>query len=744
MYTELNKVIARRSMVILAVFIAAWLGLCGRLFYLQIIKYEEYQQKAINSIQRTREVSAERGMIYDRNMTVLATNITVWRVFISPVDIVDYDQAVLISKNLSEILDVDYDTILTRAQKEKRADETVKRNVEKELADQVRAFITEHDLGKQVHLEATTKRYYPYDSLASSVIGFTGTDGGSYGIELKYDSLLQGIPGRYITAKNGLGMDMPFKYESYIEAQNGYNIISTIDMNLQYLLEKQLKACLVDSKAGEGVCGIVMDVNTGAILAMSDMPDYNLNTPGVLSENLLAKLSDYTAGSEDYEKAYNNLMFSTWNNKNVSWLYEPGSTFKVITTSIALEEHVCSLIDKFSCSGHVYIPGYSKPISCHKRTGHGTLTFAEALQQSCNPSLIAINERVGRYTFWDYFNAFGYTGRTGVDLPGEAIGLHTDVSHLNAVELAVYSFGQTFKVTPIQQLTAISAVANGGYLVTPHVMGSIVDNENNVIETYETKVRRQVLSEDVCNTMSKILEEGVSGIGGAKNAYVLGYKVAAKTGTSQVRDILDENGNSYLYVSSCVAFAPADDPQIAILILVDQPMGSNIYGSIVAAPYISDFLEEALPYIGIERSYSQQEEQRMQVNVWDYTGFSIESAILNCRNQGLKYEVVGNGKTVISQVPRGGTQVLMSTGKVIFNTDGSADKSAVVPDVTGLSATQANTRLVNAGFNIKVDGALNYESGSGAKVVSQSPEANSKLLKGSVVTVTFMHLDGTE
>ncbi|MBE6564976.1 MAG: PASTA domain-containing protein [Ruminococcaceae bacterium] len=744
MYTELNKMIARRSMVLLACFAAAWLLLCARLFLLQIVDYEKYQQNVIDSIQRTSEVSAERGQIYDRNMTVLATNVTVWRVFISPVDIEDDTQARFIARGLSEILNVDYDTILTRARKENRADETVKRNVEKEEADQVRAFIAENELSQQIHLQATAKRYYPYDSLASSVLGFTGTDGGSYGVELTYDSLLQGIPGRYITAKNGLGMDMPFKYESYIEAQNGYNVVTTLDMNIQYLLEKQLDACLADSNAAGGVSGIVMDVNTGGILGMSTKPDYNLNAPGQLSELLLQRLAEYEVGSEEYNAKYNELMFSTWNNKNVSWLYEPGSTFKIITASIALEENTSKLSDTFTCTGKAFVPGYSQPIHCHKTTGHGTQNFARALQQSCNPALIAINERNGRELFWEYFNAFGYTGKTGVDMPGEASGLYVGVEQLNAVEMAVYSFGQTFKVTPLQQLTAIAAVANGGKLVTPHILEKVTDEKNNVIESYETKVRRQVLSEATCTTMTNILEEGVSGDGGAKNAYVLGYKVAAKTGTSQVRDILDENGQSYLHVGSCVAFAPADDPQVAVLILCDQPMNSNIYGSIVAAPYVSDLLEEVLPYIGIERSYTAEEEARMQVNVWDYSGFTVESAILNCRNQGLKYEVVGNGTKVVSQVPRGGSQVLMSTGKVIFYTDGSAELEGTIPSVVGLNATQANARLTNAGFNIKVEGAQNYESGAGAKVVEQLPAGGEKAAKGSVVTVRFMHVDGTD
>ena len=493
-----------------------------------------------------------------------------------------------------------------------------------------------------------------------------------------------------------------------------------------------------------------MDVNTGGILAMGQYPTYDLNSPGKLSEAYLEQLKalEIPEDSVEYTEKYNELLFSSWNNKAVSWLYEPGSTFKIITSSMAIEENLISDNDQFTCRGHINVPGYGKPIHCHKVSGHGTMYFPRALQQSCNPSLVEISWKIGSNLFYDYFTAFGYTGKTGIDLRGEAKGLFVGRDGLNQVELSVYSFGQTFKTSPIQQLTAIASVANGGYVVTPHVLNKVVDSDGNIVKNYETVVKRQVISKSTATHLNQILEEGVSGDGGAKNAYVLGYKVAAKTGTSQKRDILNEAGESYLYVGSCVAYAPSDDPQIAVLIVVDEPLGGSIFGSMVAAPYISDLLEEVLPYMGIESSYDESEQQRAHVQVWDYVGKSVESASMNTKNQGLKCEFVGEGSTVVAQVPPVGTSVLVSTGKVIFYlgdaTPEGSGEMVKVPNVIGQSATVANTTLTNAGFNIKLEGALNFDQGVGAKVISQSSPEGTVLPKGSVITIELRHTDGTD
>lgn len=746
---KMNRDIRKRSTAVLIMFIVLWTALVGRLFYLQIIKHKEYQQIVTNNVQRKSSVSAERGEILDRNNVVLATNVSVWRVFISPSAINKSGaDAAAICRGLSDLLEVDYTELYERAQKVTRADETVKKNIEKDEADKVRAFIQDNDYGKFVFIETNTKRYYPYDTLAANVLGYMGDDAGLYGIELRYNTQLKGTPGRYITAKNGLGMNMPFKYESYIEAEDGYDIVTTIDMRIQQLLEKQLKLTYEESKSAGGTMGIVMDVNTGGILAMAQYPSYDLNQPTLLNDTFQAQLdaTGYTVGSAEYNTLRRELLYSSWNNRTVSWLYEPGSTFKVITASMAIEENLIDPLRTFTCRGYIRVDGYPQPIHCHKLTGHGIHVFSEMLQQSCNPTLVTVGQEIGSQRFYDYFTAYGYTGKTGVDINGEAGGLFVSRSGLNLVELSVYSFGQTFKTTPLQQITAISAVANGGKVVTPHVLDKVVDSEGNVVESYETNVKRQVISKSTSQYLSTILEEGVSGNGGAKNAYVLGYKVAAKTGTSQKRDKLNEAGESYLYVGSCVAYAPADDPQIAAIIVCDEPQGA-IYGSMVAAPYLSELLEEVLPYMGIESSYNEEEEKRAHVQVWDYTGWTVDSATMNIKNQGLDYEFVGTGNTVVSQVPRGGSSILLSSGKVIFYTgDATPEENTQikVPNVMNMTASVANRTLANAGFNIKVDGALNFDEGVGAKVVSQSLAEGTLVPKGTVITIQLRHTDGTD
>lgn len=744
-----NSKLSARSLLIVAAFSAVWCGIIGRLVWLQIFNHDTYLTKVIDNVQTETTVSAQRGVIYDRNMTQLATNTTVWRVFISPRDIKDEAQKQLIANGLSEILGADYNTIIEKANKTTRADETIKRDVYEEDADKVLDFISENDLDSQIHLEASTKRYYPYGSLAAQVIGLCGTDGGLLGLELQYDTELTGVPGRYITAKNAHGKRMPFKYDTYIEAQNGANVVTTIDVNIQNMLETQLEATYNDSEPLNRVTGIVMDVNTGAILGMGTYPSFDLNDPYTLDETSQAKLdaSGYSESSDEYNTFYWELLYSMWKNKAVSELYEPGSTMKIITTAMAFEEGVVDKDEEFTCTGSFYISGYDQPIHCHKLAGHGTHPYYYMLQQSCNPTLMTVAARIGRQKFYEYFQEFGYTEKTGIDLPGEADSIYHAYSGFNQVELAVYSFGQTFKVTALQQLTAICAVANGGYLVTPHVVSSLVDDDGNVIKTYETEIKRQVVSTDVCKEISAILEDGVSGDGGAKNAYVAGYKIAAKTGTSEVRDVLDADGNSYLRVGSCVAYAPSDDPQIAVIIVVDEPQSGSVYGSVVAAPYVANLMNELLPDLGIERSYSEEELAKLSVQVSNYVGWPLADAISVVTNNGLEYEVVGSsadGAVISYQIPSSGSTLQKNTGRVIFYTgNATADDYVEVPNVVGYSATTANRLISNAGFNIMIDGAQNYDIGAGAVVVSQTPAAGEQALYGSVVTITMRYMDGT-
>lgn len=743
----INKKVALRATVIGLVCVAAWSAIVVRLFDLQVVNYDKYQTKVLDNIQRETTLTAKRGIIYDRNMVQLATNYTVYRVFISPRDIVDDEQARLIANGLVEILGVDYNEVIYRASRKHRADETIKKNVSEEVADRILEFMAEHNLNKQIHLEASTSRYYPYNSLAAHVIGLVGTDGGLLGLELSYNEYLSGTSGRYLTARNANGLSMPYKYDTYIDASNGANLVTTIDLTLQSMLEKELEKTYHDSNPLNRVTGIAMNPKTGAVLAMATYPSFNLNEPYKLTEEFQKKLdeSGFAPGTSEYKALFDTLLYSMWKNKAVSELYEPGSTFKVITASAALEENVVKLTDMFSCTGSFFVEGYGKPIHCWRRIGHGTITFEVGLQQSCNPTLMQLAARLGRDKFYEYFKAFGYTEKTGIDLPGEANSYYHAFSGFNQVELAVYSFGQTFKVTPLMQLTGISTVANGGYLITPYVVEKLIDDDGNVLMSRDTQVKRQVISEATSKEIAGILERGVSGNGGAKNAYVPGYTVAAKTGTSEVRDILDENGNSYLRISSCVAYAPAEDPVIAVLIIVDQPQSESVYGSVVAAPYVSSFLNEALPYLGVERNYSEADLARIAVTVGDYVGKKVSEAKSKVNALGLEVEVRGEGSVVTYQMPAYGEAINKDTGKVILYCGDEVPKSSVtVPNVVGMNATNCNRTLLNSGLNILIDGTTNYDIASGAVVIAQSPAAGESVSPGTVVTVTLRYLDSQE
>lgn len=743
--SQKNQFIRGRSFFLMSVCTIAGIVIVLRLFYLQVLSYDTYQSQVIDNIQAETTVSPERGIIYDRNMNKLAVNRSVYRVFISPRDIETDEQAVLISTKLSEILEVDYQTILDNAKKKEYADRTVKKGVAEEVADLVRSFITENGLQKQIHLEKSTQRYYPYGNLASHVLGFVGTDGGLLGLELQYDRYLTGVPGRYVTAKDAHGQSLSSKYETYIETQNGSNLITTLDSAMQDMLEKELEKTFIESKAQNRVTGIVMDVNTGGIYAMATYPDFDANSPYTLdtySQNALNALN-LPQGSKEYNDAYSTALYKMWNNKAVSSLYEPGSTFKVITTAAAIEEKAVAWDDPFTCWGVYNVSGI--PIHCHKLSGHGKVSFARGLQQSCNPTLMQTAEKLGREKFFEYFRSFGYTEKTGIDLPGEANTIYTPYNKFNTVELAVYSFGQTFKVTPLQQLTAIASIANGGYLVTPYVVSQILDDDGNIIYSHETGVKRQVVSTETSRQVTEVLEQGVATDGGAKNAYVAGYKIAAKTGTSEVRDILNEEGESYLRVGSCIGYAPADDPQIAVIIVVDQPQCENIYGSYVAAPYIASFLSQALPYIGIERNYTPEELSNIAVTLRNYVGLTVAEVTGDLTNRGITFSVRGDGETVTYQTPAGGSSINKKKGKVIiYSGDAVPDKYVTVPDVIGRTADQANTDILNNGLNIVFDGAANLTAGDGAVAIAQSPAAGTEVEYGAVVTVTMRHLGDTD
>ncbi len=773
---RIDKRTYTRYVVSFCVFLLIASAIVGKLAGYQLKDYDTYQSIVLNQVTTEYSVNPERGSITDRNGNILATNITVYNVILSPKDIYERmqddaetlvdddpendvlyvydDDSVgihfrgtqldeMIATVLSIYLEADYDAIIAKEAKINRQYEVVKNNVDNDTAQPIRDFIAAFSLGDEIYFNASSKRYYPKSELASHAIGFTNSEGvGIYGLERYYNNLLEGTSGRYILAQDARGSDMPFEYERYIEASNGYNITTTLDMYIQYELENQLEKTFLESGAGNRVTGIVMDVNDGSILGMATYPSFDLNDPYTLDEFSAAKLYGMDQSSDAYKEQYRTLMYNMWNNKATTETYEPGSTFKIITTSMAFEEGVVSENEIFYCPGYSMIEGWSQPISCHKKTGHGSVTFRVGLQQSCNPTLMSIAARVGREKFYNYFQAFGYTGKTGIDLPGEVAGIYSSYQDFGPVSLAVYSFGQTFKTTAIQQIRAIASIANGGYLVTPHLLSKITDDNGNVIQSYETEVVRQVVSTNVCERITDILEEGVAGDGGAKNAYVKGYRVAAKTGTSEKRDKVDEYGEKSYRVGSCVAYAPADDPQIAAIIIVDEPSIDSVYGSVVAAPYISNLLSFILPYIGVEAQYTEQELETQSVTLSNYVGASVENSITDLSWRSFTYEILGDGDTVTAQIPAAGSQISSTDGRIVLYTGSEVPvENIAVPDLTGMTAYNANKILVQAGLNPVFEGSLN---GSTATVISQSPAAGTMVTKGTLVNVVLRHLDLTD
>ena len=733
----------KRSIILLVSFLIIAILVIITLFKLQILNYDDYQNSVLEQLTVETNVNPLRGKILDRNGTVLASNKTVWVLYLVPKNIDDPD---FIAKRLSEIIDVNYDDIYKKAKKTGYKYQIIHNSLDDLTVKKVRELIDEYDLTDQIWLNASYKRYYPYSNLASHTLGFVNGDGvGIYGIEKIYNNILEGTSGKYVTAQNAQSGELPFQFEKYLELEDGYNFVSTIDLYIQYQLEAQIKQAAIEAGAQNRAAGIVMNPKNGEIYAIAVYPSFNLNNPYILDVDSQSKLDKYTKGTKEYKNEYLNLLFSMWNNKAISELYEPGSTFKLVTTSVALQEKVASLSSGFVCTGSLKIDGFYRAISCHKRTGHGSLTFAEALQQSCNPSMMTLASRIGREKFYEYFKLFGYTEKTGIDLPSEAKGFYHSFTDFSNVSLAVYSFGQTFKTTAIQQIRAVSVVANGGYLVTPHLIKEIADDENNTIYKYEDEAKKQIISTDVTKEISKILKEGVDGIGGAKNAYVAGYNIAAKTGTSEKKDKYDENGNTPYRVSSCVAYAPSEDAQVAVIILVDEPTVGTAYGSVVAAPYVSSLMESILPYLGIKAVYNSSDIEHQEVVVPDLTESSVSSAIEALKELNINYEIIGNGDTVISQMPQKNSTIYKKTGKILLYTETyNESKYVVVPNLIGKTPEEANKLLTNSGFNIKIEGAKNFSYGQGAYVVSQSHTANTYCKYGEIITITILFTDEKE
>ncbi len=737
--------ITGRILLLLAGITAIAVLLLVRIGYLQYAKGEEYAQMAYDQYTTENQINAKRGTIYDRNMKEMAISVTAEDCIIVPNRIrekLDAEKIAVMKKGLCEILDISeesFDNHLSKKTNYRR----IKEKNDIDTANKVRNFISENDFEGLVYFVDNTKRYYPGGELASTVLGFTSyTENsgsevvGVTGIERLYNEYLKGTPGRILTAQNGKQQEMPFKYESYIEAENGTNVVLTIDWNIQSILEKHLTTALRDNKATNKVCGIILDVKTGEVLGMSSKPDFNPNSHNDFTELALEFYDSYFNKPENKEATDADYRSYLWTNKAVQELYEPGSTFKLVTSAMALEENKVSRTDNFFCTGKMSVAGI--PIHCHKLVGHGNETFEQGLQNSCNPVFMTVASRLGKNTFYKYFNLFGCTEKTGIDLPYEGSAIyHTDINGFNDVELAVYSFGQTFKITPIRAISTLSAVANDGKLMKPYIVKKFVDDDGNTIESFEPEVIRQINSAETSDKIMEYLHNGIN-VGSTKNAYVKGYKIAAKTGTSQKRDMPDG-----YYVSSCISFAPADDPQVAILILVDEPSAGAYYGGTVAAPVASAVLSEVLPYLGVETSYTEDEKNSLEVQTPKFTGMSVDDAKKLAKAGGFKVIVKGKGDVVNEQLPRYLNPIPAEGTVIIYTGNAIPGEDVMVPKVTGYSASQATSVLGANGLNIMISGA--YREGvSGAVATKQTPEAGTLVKPGTIINVEFTHTDSSD
>ena len=730
----------RRTLIVLIVMVALGFGLIVvSLIRLQLVDGAELQKAAVDQQLRDTTISAQRGTIYDRNMKPLAQSATVWKVVMAPAYIDKEDETLRrkISTGVADILELDAEDVYKRTEGTSYYD-VLKTKVETDVKDRLVQFIEENDLGNTIQLQEDYKRYYPFGSFASTILGFTGTDcQGLAGLEAYYDEYLSGTAGRLVTAKNAVGTDMPFQYQQKVEAQDGYNLVLTIDEVVQHYLEQALAEGVENNKVENRATGIVMNVKTGEIVAMAVKGDYDPNNPFVIAdEQERARIAELP--EEEQQAATSAALQAQWRNKAVSDTYYPGSVFKMVTLAMALEENVASEETTFTCTGsYVPVPG-ERAINCHVLSGHGTETLVRGTMNSCNPFFIYLGQLLGTETFFDYFEAFGFTQKTGIDLPGEAStkGLYHD-RDMSLMDLAVESFGQNFSITPIQMITACAAIANGGYLVQPHVVSQIVDNDGNIIKTADTNVKRQVISEETSARVSKILQENATS-GTAKNGYVAGYRIAGKTGTSEKVGADGKVGSDNKYIASYCGFAPADDPQYAVLVFFDEPTGDSYYGGAVAGPVFAKIMEEILPYLNVETKYTEDEAGSVGVSTPNVIGKTVSEATNELSNNGLKILVKGSGDTVIAQTPDPGSSVPSGGTVVVYTDEASMNQTVTVPDFTNRSLSDVNYLAAQAGLNIKVTGAYNS---SVATARTQDYAVGEQIKPGTVITVNFVEKD---
>jgi stage V sporulation protein D (sporulation-specific penicillin-binding protein) len=727
----------RRLLIVCLCIVALGFGMVVyNLYKVQITQGDFYQQRAIAQQLRTTPITANRGTIYDRNGNTLAVSATVWTVLFSPHDI-DDAEAEILADGMSEILGVDREFVIEKAKNKKNYYQIVKKKVEKETADKVIAFAAEHKIAG-VSLQKDSKRYYPYGSLGSSVLGFVNEENqGAYGIESYYNTTLSGTPGKVVAAKNAWGTDMPFSYQEMYDAKDGHSLVLTLDETIQHMLDKHLETAVVEHKVRNRAAGIIMNVKSGEILGMTTKPDFDPNEAYEIADPAAKAAVEALRGDDEaYQQALNAARFAQWNNKCISEPYEPGSVFKIVTLSTGLETGAVVPSNHFHCPGFYMVGNVRK--GCWKTAGHGDQDLAAAVRNSCNPAFMMVGQRIGAERFYDYFSNFGFTETTGVDLPGEAIGSYHSKKALtnpNDYEnsLTSCSFGQTFKVTPLQLITAVAAAVNGGTLYEPHVVKQILDAEGNIVQSIEPNAKRQVISAETSAIVCQMLETVVTE-GSGKNSYIPGYRIGGKTGTSEKIDLMNKTGEDRK-VLSFVGIAPMDDPQIACLVLLDEPTLVNEYGSTIAAPVVGSILADVLPYLGMEKVYTEEELKKLDVYVENQVAKVAHDAQSACTRTGLNARIIGGGGTVVSQIPAAGSTVPKGSTIMLY-TDESAESDVVtVPDVIGKSGLVVNRLVLNAGLNIKITGVgIENENAVAAK---QTPAGGTEVPRGTVVTIDF-------
>lgn len=727
-----------RMLAVLVIFIVCFGIVLGRLGFLQIAQYDYYRKKAINNQTSVIEIAPMRGSILDRNMTELAVSANVYMVVMSPVNFKDDDEKrKATAAALAQMLSLDEEAVYKKTKQNVRFT-YVKRRIEKPEADQVRAYIKENKLQSILQVRDDVKRYYPYASFAAHVIGFTGTDNqGLAGVEECYDSYLAGTPGKIVTATDAVGMETTFDYEQYIEPVEGADVVLTIDQVIQHFAEKYLENAVIEHKVANRGVAIVMDVKTGEILAMAVKPDFDLNAPFAINDELVIEKIE-TLPESERGAARAKALQEMWRNKAITEQYEPGSTFKIFTAAMAIEEKLVNDTEHFFCQGYRIVAG--RRINCARRTGHGSETFLEGLKNSCNPVFMDIAGRVGNSLFYKYVAAFGFREKTGINLQGEALGIFHKEENFNQVELATAAFGQTFKVTPLQLVAAVAGIVNGGEYMKPRIVSRIVDKDGNTVKEYPVEKVRQMVSRETSEKLCGMLEWIIAN--GSGNGYVKGFRVGGKTGTSEKRDKVDAHGNKSLRIGSFIGFAPANDPRIAVLVMLDEPMGGQTYGNLVAAPAAASIINDALTYLGVEPQYTEEELAALDKRVPNLVGKSADQAEKTLRSMKLNVKIIGGEGTVQYQLPQAGHSIPATGTVLLYTNDKKPESEVTVPDVKGRSAAQANALLINAGLNIRISG---HNTGKpDVLAYSQTPEAGTKVKPGTVVTVVFRSVAAEE